>query len=292
MLGKPQFSIGFRWVKLSPQFQVVKAREYLDKPAVHETMVKVSAYILGEYSHLLARRPGCSPKEIFSIIHEKLPTVSEGRLNFCFLELVVHALSQNALKFFYTVLPFFLSRYESCIDVEIQQRVVEYFALSRKGADLVDILAEMPKFPERQSALIRKGEDTEADTAEQSATKLRSLHQTSNALVMTDQRPANGMPPVNQLGLVKVPNMSNVVRHSLNVHFVVVAQNNWKRVWWHSSLTTHLGFLEEDSPYTLKGQKGTSQASIGIRIEVTIKERHPHGSKVSQVSSILPVFSK
>lgn len=41
-------------------------------------------------------------------------------------------------------------RYESCIDVEIQQRAVEYFALSRKGAALVDILAEMPKFPERQ----------------------------------------------------------------------------------------------------------------------------------------------
>ena len=41
-------------------------------------------------------------------------------------------------------------RYESCIDVEIQQRAVEYFALSRKGAALMDILAEMPKFPERQ----------------------------------------------------------------------------------------------------------------------------------------------
>lgn len=37
---------------------------------------QVSAYLLGEYSHLLARRPGCSPKEIFTIIHEKLPTVS------------------------------------------------------------------------------------------------------------------------------------------------------------------------------------------------------------------------
>ena len=41
-------------------------------------------------------------------------------------------------------------RYESCIDAEIQQRAVEYFALSRKGAALMDILAEMPKFPERQ----------------------------------------------------------------------------------------------------------------------------------------------
>lgn len=41
-------------------------------------------------------------------------------------------------------------RYESSIEVEIQQRAVEYFALSRKGAALMDILAEMPKFPERQ----------------------------------------------------------------------------------------------------------------------------------------------
>ncbi|KAF8403200.1 hypothetical protein HHK36_011299 [Tetracentron sinense] len=156
-------------------YAAAKAREYLDKPALHETMVKVSAYLLGEYSHLLARRPGCSPKEIFSIIHEKLPTVS----------------------------------YESCIDVEIQQRAVEYFTLSRKGAALMDILAEMPKFPERQSALLKKAEDTEIDTAEQSAIKLRAQQQTSNALVVTNQLPANGSPPVGQLSLVKIPSISH-----------------------------------------------------------------------------------
>ncbi|KAK6163479.1 hypothetical protein DH2020_000343 [Rehmannia glutinosa] len=155
----------------------LKAREYLDKPAIHETMVKVSAYILGEYSHLLARRPGCSPKEIFNIIHEKLPTVSSYR-------------SKSG-------------RYSATT------RAVEYHALSMKGAALMDILAEMPKFPERQSSLIKKAEDSEADTAEQSAIKLRAQQQTSNALVLTDQRPANGTPPVSQLGLVKVPNMSN-----------------------------------------------------------------------------------
>ncbi|GMP87450.1 hypothetical protein CsSME_00039819 [Camellia sinensis var. sinensis] len=182
-------------------------------------MVKVSAYILGEYSHLLARRPGCSPKEIFSIIHEKLPTVSEGTSTISILlstyaKILMH--NQPPDPELHNQIWEIFHKYESCIDVEIQQRAVEYFALSRKGADLVDILAEMPKFPERQSALIRKGEDTEADTAEQSATKLRSLHQTSNALVMTDQRPANGMPPVNQLGLVKVPNMSNVDHNSVD----------------------------------------------------------------------------
>lgn len=48
------------------------------------------------------------------------------------------------------VISFFFIRYESYIDVEIQQRAVEYFELSSKGPALADVLAEMPKFPERQ----------------------------------------------------------------------------------------------------------------------------------------------
>ncbi|KAI8524237.1 hypothetical protein RHMOL_Rhmol13G0134900 [Rhododendron molle] len=194
-------------------YAAVKAREYIDKPAIHETMVKVSAYILGEYSHLLARRPGCSPKEIFSIIHEKLPTVSTSTIPILlstYAKILMHTQPsdpelQNQI---WTI----FHKYESSIDAEIQQRAVEYFALSRKGAALMDIMAEMPKFPERQvhSALIKKAEDTEADTAEHSATKLRAQQQNSNALVVTDQRPTNGTPPVSQLGLVKVPSMSNV----------------------------------------------------------------------------------
>ena len=41
-------------------------------------------------------------------------------------------------------------RFEGNIDAEVQQRAVEYFALSQKGPSMVDIMAEMPKFPERQ----------------------------------------------------------------------------------------------------------------------------------------------
>ncbi|XP_009593880.1 AP-2 complex subunit alpha-1-like [Nicotiana tomentosiformis] len=196
-------------------YAALKAREYLDKPAIHETMVKVSAYILGEYSHLLARRPGCSPKEIFSLIHEKLPTVSTSTIPILlstYAKILMHTQPpdpelQNQI---WTI----FRKYESCIDAEIQQRAVEYLELSKKGAALMDVLAEMPKFPERQSSLIKKAEDTEADTAEQSAIKLRTQQQTSNALVVTDQRPANGSPPVNHLGLVKVPSMTNVDRNS------------------------------------------------------------------------------
>ncbi|KAJ6693027.1 AP-2 COMPLEX SUBUNIT ALPHA [Salix purpurea] len=191
-------------------YAAAKAKEYLDKPAIHETMVKVSAYLLGEYSHLLARRPGCSPKEIFSAIHEKLPTVSTTTIPILlstYAKILMHTqppdpeLQKHVWAIF--------SKYESCIDVEIQQRAIEYFALSSKGAALMDILAEMPKFPERQSALIKKAEVAEVDTAEQSAIKLRAQQHMTNALVVTDQHSSNGTPQsVGQLSLVKIPSIS------------------------------------------------------------------------------------
>ncbi|XP_031100456.1 AP-2 complex subunit alpha-1-like isoform X1 [Ipomoea triloba] len=192
-------------------YAALKAKEYLDKPAIHETMVRVSAYVLGEYSHLLSRRPGCSPKEIFSVIHEKLPAVSTSTIPILlstYAKILMH--TQPADPELQNQIWAIFRKYESCIDVEIQQRAVEYFELSKKGAVMMDVLAEMPKFPERQSALIKKAEDSEADTAEQSAIKLRAQQQQpSNALVVTDQRPANGSPPVSQLGLVKIPSVSN-----------------------------------------------------------------------------------
>lgn len=190
-------------------YAAIKAREYLDKPALHETMVKVSAYILGEYSHLLARRPGCSPKEIFSIIYDKLPTLSTNSVAILlstFAKILMH--TQPADPELQEQVWAIFKKYESYTDVEIQQRAVEYFALSKKGEALMDILAEMPKFPERQSALLKKAEDTEVDTAEQSAIKLRSQQQTSNALVLTDQQPTNGPPLLGQLNLVRIPSQN------------------------------------------------------------------------------------
>ncbi|KAK8683384.1 hypothetical protein V6N13_039445 [Hibiscus sabdariffa] len=192
-------------------YAAAKVKEYIDKPAVHETMVKVSAYILGEYSHLLARRPGCSPKEIFSILHEKLPTVSTTTIPIllsAYAKILMH--TQPPDQELQSQIWAIFNKYESCIDAEIQQRAVEYLALCQKGAALTDILAEMPKFPERKSSLIKRAEYSEADTAEQSAIKLRAQQQTSNALVVTDQIPANGATSpvsVGQLSLVKVPSL-------------------------------------------------------------------------------------
>nr|GEV22945.1 AP-2 complex subunit alpha-1-like isoform X2 [Tanacetum cinerariifolium] len=146
--------------------------------------------------HCLARRPGCSPKEIFSIIHEKLPTVSTPTISIL--------LSTYAKILMHSQPP----------DPELQNQIWAIF--SKKGAALMDILAEMPKFPERESSLIKKAEDTEADTAELSAIKLRAQQQASNALVVTDQRPVNEAPQVSQLGMVKIPVTNNGENNSLD----------------------------------------------------------------------------
>lgn len=56
---------------------------------------------------------------------------------------------------------------------------------------------------------MKKAEDAEIDTAEQSAIKLRSQQQTSSALVVADHPPANGSaPPANHLTLVKMPSQT------------------------------------------------------------------------------------
>lgn len=197
-------------------YAAVKAREYLEKTAIHETMVKVGAYILGEFGHLLARRPSCSPRELFSIIHEKLPTVSTSTIPILlssYAKILMHM--QPPDPELHKTISAVFRKYESCIDAEIQQRAVEYLALTKNGAALADILAEMPKFPERQSALIKKAEDAEVDTAEQSAIKLRAQQQNSSALVVADPLPANGTPPVGSLGLVKMPGVNTNMDHQV-----------------------------------------------------------------------------
>jgi hypothetical protein len=35
------------------------------------------------------------------------------------------------------------------------------------------------------------------------------------------------------------------------------AQNDWHGAWWHSSLTFHSGFVDDDSPYGKQDEKGT-----------------------------------
>ncbi|XP_024401232.1 AP-2 complex subunit alpha-2 isoform X2 [Physcomitrium patens] len=178
-------------------YAAAKALDYLDKPAVHETMVKLAGYLLGEYSHLLARRPGCTPKDIFDVIYDKFAVVSIGTkalLLSAFVKILLHSQPQDP-DLRERVLEIF-KRYECSVDAEVQQRCIEYLTLCAKGPSMVDIMAEMPKFPVRQSALLKKAGDAERDVAEESATKLRVQQQNSTALVVVEPQSNGAGPPI------------------------------------------------------------------------------------------------
>lgn len=49
--------------------------EHLRSKQVHENMVRVAGYILGEFGHLIANEQGCSPIEQFQALH--------GKVNMC-----------------------------------------------------------------------------------------------------------------------------------------------------------------------------------------------------------------
>nr|KAJ0197089.1 hypothetical protein LSAT_V11C700349500 [Lactuca sativa] len=103
-------------------------------------MVKVSAYLLGEYSHLLARRPGCSPKDIFVIIHEKLPTDSNNIHSSLNIRKDFDALSTTRSRITKPDLGNIqqIDRYETCIDTEIQQRAVQLFIFNSTLAKILN----------------------------------------------------------------------------------------------------------------------------------------------------------
>lgn len=46
--------------------------EHLKASTVHETLIKVAGYILGEFGHLIANDDGCSPIEQFQAVHSKI----------------------------------------------------------------------------------------------------------------------------------------------------------------------------------------------------------------------------
>ncbi|CAI5458286.1 unnamed protein product [Closterium sp. Yama58-4] len=173
------------------------------KPAVHETMVKVGSYILGEFSHLLPQQPGSTAADVFAVLHDKFHTVSiptralmlsayvklavrsppddvlHGKLMAIFTryESSVDAEVQQRAVEYASLCDALIPRhspwpqpllhpssspsrhsYESSVDAEVQQRAVEYASLCRRGGPaMADIVADMPKFPQREDVGRRWG---------------------------------------------------------------------------------------------------------------------------------------
>ena len=128
---------------------------YVKADHCHETLVKIGGYLLGEFGHLIADNPGCSPVEQFMGLQAKLQGCSSSTraiLLSCFIKFVnlFPEIKDQLLQVF--------KAYSFTMDSELQQRACEYLALATLPTDdlLRTICDEMPPFPERASALLSR----------------------------------------------------------------------------------------------------------------------------------------
>ncbi|KAK7415808.1 hypothetical protein QQX98_005590 [Neonectria punicea] len=141
------------------------ALQYVKSDHCHETLVKIGAYILGEFGHLVADQPRCSPIEQFMALQGKLNGCSSSTramILSCFVKYV---------NLFPEIKPQLMHVFEfhsHNLDSELQQRACEYLTLAQMPSDdlLRTLCDEMPPFPERQSALLSRLHQKHANTSD------------------------------------------------------------------------------------------------------------------------------
>ncbi|KAK3944552.1 adaptin N terminal region-domain-containing protein [Diplogelasinospora grovesii] len=139
--------------------------QYCKQDHCHETLVKIGAYILGEFGHLIAEEKGCSPIEQFLALERKLPACSSSTramILSCFVKFV------NLFPEIKPQLVGVFNMYSHTLDSELQQRACEYLTLASLPSDdlLRTICDEMPPFPERESALLSRLHQKHANTSD------------------------------------------------------------------------------------------------------------------------------
>lgn len=150
------------------ELQVYAAKnslQYVKQDHCHETLVKIGAYILGEFGHLIAEDKGCSPIEQFMGLHSKLPACSSSTramILSCFVKYI------NLFPEIKPQLLHVFGIYSHTLDSELQQRACEYLAMATMPSDdlIRTVCDEMPPFPERQSALLSRLHQKHANTSD------------------------------------------------------------------------------------------------------------------------------
>ncbi|KZF22779.1 Adaptor protein complex AP-2 alpha subunit [Xylona heveae TC161] len=139
--------------------------QYVKADHCHETLVKIGAYLLGEFGHLIADSPGCSPIEQFLALQAKFQSCStstKAMLLSSFIKFVnlFPEIKPQLLQVF--------KAYSHTLDSELQQRACEYLTLATLPTDdlLRTVCDEMPPFPERTSALLSRLHQKHAGTSD------------------------------------------------------------------------------------------------------------------------------
>lgn len=138
---------------------------YVKAEHCHETLVKIGAYILGEFGHLIAEMRGCSPIEQFLALQGKLQGSSSSTRAIILSSFIKFV---NLFPEIKTQLLQVFRVYSHTLDSELQQRACEYMALACRPTDdlLRTVCDEMPPFPERESALLSRLHQKHAKTGD------------------------------------------------------------------------------------------------------------------------------
>ncbi|KAL5352540.1 hypothetical protein V496_04529, partial [Pseudogymnoascus sp. VKM F-4515 (FW-2607)] len=139
--------------------------QYVNAEHCHETLVKIGAYILGEFGHLIAEDKGCSPIEQFLALQGKLQGSSSST------RAIILSSFIKFVNLFPEIKPQLLQVfrvYSHTLDSELQQRACEYLTIACLPTDdlLRTICDEMPPFPERESALLSRLHQKHAGTSD------------------------------------------------------------------------------------------------------------------------------
>ncbi|KAL1996338.1 hypothetical protein VTN49DRAFT_103 [Thermomyces lanuginosus] len=131
----------------------------------HDSLIKVGAYILGEFGHLIADNPGCSPIEQFMALQPKMFTCSDGTRAMILSSFI------KFVNLFPEIKPQLLQMfrlYSHSPDAELQQRAFEYLKLATMPTDdlLRTVCDEMPPFSERASVLLSRLHQKTAGTSD------------------------------------------------------------------------------------------------------------------------------
>ncbi|WFD30397.1 hypothetical protein MSPP1_001416 [Malassezia sp. CBS 17886] len=139
------------------RYAAARVFQHMERPSVHEALVRIGGYVLGEYGHLIANDPGMGPAEQFHVLHTRSHLCSPRTRA---LLLTTYLKWINQYPELREDILFVFRRSQRALDLEMQQRACEYMVLAELGdCALVDtVCAEMPPFPGDELSRLPRGE--------------------------------------------------------------------------------------------------------------------------------------
>ncbi|KAJ2708655.1 hypothetical protein H4R19_004642, partial [Coemansia spiralis] len=216
------------------------ALQTLRAPVCHESAFKVSAYVLGEFGHLIANAPDCAPIDQLKALQAKMGSASPA----------ARAVALTAIAKFINLFPEIktmclrvLDRFRSALDVELQQRACEYYALATVESEdlLPTVFEEMPPFPERQSALMSRLLGKDADTEDQRTWVLGTRDAKAERSTQQQQQPTTEGPAELSVPAAGAPVDAKAVAAPEESEAVTRGRKHYARLLWESDGILHDG---------------------------------------------------